>query len=118
MWDVTFHPLKELRVPAGTLVRSLALIPSVTAQRNRTTMLSALAVVTPSSSAPHGFKMHHGYEVGNISRATTLSKTQRCRRTLPPCVSHYNNRLNHFARSKAPNSIIQSLQLIRLGKSV
>ncbi|KAK1411204.1 hypothetical protein QVD17_37750 [Tagetes erecta] len=52
-------PLKEASVPAGTSVRSLALIPSVTAQCNRTMILSALAARTPSGAAPHGFKTRH-----------------------------------------------------------
>ncbi|KAK1439862.1 hypothetical protein QVD17_05684 [Tagetes erecta] len=41
---------------------TMALIPTVTAQRNRTMILSALAAETPSGAAPHGFKTRHGRE--------------------------------------------------------
>ncbi|KAK1434407.1 hypothetical protein QVD17_00147 [Tagetes erecta] len=60
-------PLKEASVPAGTSVRSLALIPSVTVQCNRTMILSALAAGTPSGASPHarGFLCNRGYEIGN-----------------------------------------------------
>ncbi|KAK1431741.1 hypothetical protein QVD17_08338 [Tagetes erecta] len=52
-------PLEDQR-PRWHIGRRLALIPSVTAQCNRTPILSALAVGTPSGAAPHGFKTRHG----------------------------------------------------------
>ncbi|KAK1421889.1 hypothetical protein QVD17_24602 [Tagetes erecta] len=51
-------PLEDQR-PRWHIGRRLALI---TAQCNRTMILSALAAGTPSGAAPHGFKTRHGRE--------------------------------------------------------
>ncbi|KAK1413016.1 hypothetical protein QVD17_34706 [Tagetes erecta] len=63
MWDLYIPPLLEDQRPRWHIGRRLALIPSVTAQCNRTMILSALTAGTPSGATFHSFKTRHGSEM-------------------------------------------------------